>query len=532
MRSYSWLKWGLLAFTLVAFVSCSNPQQELDQTEAAAINNVFKTGVTFDRDPYVRAETFRVMELLADPSLSTYAEVGLEDTVPMVRLAALRAMMASKAPDASTAAQRVFTRGSNAEKHAVLSAVAEYDDGPSRRELLGRALRSTDPALRQLAFKANVLERVDKAAQKKDEDALRNNLYPELGRYVGLDKDPALASLAIRKFLDLGQTDRIDPLLRTLEKDRAKLELRVLAGRILMNAKASEAADAFEALIQKHTDVLNDDTLGVPDDVVPPPLLRIAVLGSVAAGKPEHVKRAKKYMNNVTEEQALEVLEALGGNASEDAAVTLKVALQDSRRSIRMRAIELYRDRRDADPRALIAALKGADFETQKRLSSVLMARFREPWVKALEKQLQRTSELERTLELLRDVVTNDEEAKALLVPLRSVLEQVQKSEEGKRQSTASYLLALISKGDEAALAAENLDEPTRYAYLEFLVRTSPNDHLATFRRYLYDDLFVVRLMAAAGLWRVLGSNAPPAAEGEAEGEGEAPATSDAGGAS
>lgn len=510
----------VVTIALLVSVGC-NDQDALNESEAATINTVFKTGVGFDRDPYVRAETFRVIELIADPALAIYASEGLDDRVPMVRLSALRATLASKSPDATTAAARVFSRGSDAEKHVVLAAVAEYDDGPSRRELLGRALRSNDAGLRQLAFRANVLERVDKAAAAKDQKALENNLYPELGRYVGLDKDPVLASLAIRKFLDLGQLDRIDPMLKAVSNQRAPLETRVRAARILTHAKAKEAAPTFQALLDEHAAVLADDSLGIPDDVVPPDLLRIAVLGTVAAGGTEGVKRAQAYMNNVSEEDATEVLEALGGNQSADAAVTLKVAMQDSRRNVRLRAIELYQQREDADPRALISAVKGADYETQKRLASVLHERFQKAWVADLEKQLYRTSELERTLELLRDVVTNDEEAQGLVVPLRPILEKIQNSEEGRRAALASYLLAITSSAaNEAEVAAEKLDDPTRYAYLEYLVRTNPEKHVKTFRKYLYDDLFVVRLMSAAGLWRVLGGGGqatpPAAAKGDA----------------
>jgi hypothetical protein len=490
---------------VVGLTGC--PQgNELAETDAAAINTIFKTGVSFDRDPYVRAETFRVIEILADPTLGTYASEGLDDLVPMVRLASLRATLASKSPDAASASARVFSRGSNLEKHVVLGAVAEYDDGPNRRELLGRALRSSDAGLRQLAFRANVLERVDKAAAAKDDEALKNNLYPELGRYVGLEKDPVLAGLAIRKFLDLGQNDRIEPLLEALQDDRGALDRRLRAARILSAAKAAEAEPAFQALIDAHTKVMNDDSLGVPDDIVPPALLRAAILGTVASGSTKNVQVAQSYINNVAEELAIEVLDSFSHNPSQDAALTLKVAMQDSRRNVRLRAIELYQHREDADAGALIGALKGSDYETQRRLSQVLFARFLDEWVAALEKQLYRTSEMEGTLALLRDVVTNQEEASNLLAPLQKVLQQIQNSEEGTRASLAAYLLAIASE-DKGQVATEKLDDATRYAYLEYLVRTSPEKHVKTFRKYLYNDLFVLRLMSAAGLWRALGSS-------------------------
>lgn len=505
---------ALLAFTAIG---CTE-KQELKENEATAINNIFKTGVGFERDPYVRAETFRVMELLADPKLAEYADDGIDDSSAMVRLASLRATLATDSPDSARAAAVVFSRGEVEERHAVLNAVAEYDEGPSRRELLGRALRSNDEQLRRIAFEESLLQRVDKAVADKDTKQLERNLYPELGRYVSLDSNPTLAALAARKFLEVGQVDRIQPMLKTLEDPDARLEDRLASARILMIARAKPAEQVFLDILARHEAVMNDDSLGIPDEVVPPALRRMAVLGAVAAGNTDYVKQAQEYINNVEADPAIEVLEALGGNESEEAAISLKVAMQDARRKVRLRAIELYQERDDADPDALASALKGADFETQERLSRVLASRFQKEWISTLRSQLQRPSTMVGTLKLLRDVVTTDKEAQALIVPLRDVLKKISTEEKDDRKALASYFLAITAENPkEAARVADALDPSTRYTYLEFLVRTSPDKHVDLFRKYLYDDLYVVRLMSAAGLWRVLGTGPREAAKPTAD---------------
>ena len=391
-RRACWLLWFLV---LAACLWGCSQSEELGETEASEIDKIFKTGVAHPDDPYVRAETMRVIELLSDPALASYAQQGLKDDSPMVRLAALRATLATSPEEGERAAAQVFSRGTTDEKLAVLGALSSHEMGPEQRELLARALRSREPQLRRIAFGANYIRRVEEAVAAKNEKLLEATLYPELGRFIGIDKDPVLAAMALRKFLDLGQANRADVLIKALGREDLPKQQRIDAARILLWAQAEPALEPFRAIVKRYDDALADRSLGVPTDLVPAELLRLAVLGTVAAGDQTHVSRAQKYMNNVDEKTAVEVLNAFGPNESPDAAMTLKVAMQDARRDVRLRAIELYRQRKDADPQALIAALEGADFETQKRLTKVLLERFREPWIAAIRSQIQRTSAID-----------------------------------------------------------------------------------------------------------------------------------------
>lgn len=495
----------LIIATLLSAASCSS-EQELGELEKSEINKIFKTGITHPGDPYVRAETARILEILGDPALSTYAEEGVKDSSPMVRVASTRALLSIEPELGRQAALDVFSRGSVPVKRAVINAAAEYGPEPLRRELTGRALRAGDPALVLLAFEEGHIARVDRALKLDDQKLLERSLYPELGRFITLEEDPVLASRALEKFLEVGQTDRADPIIKALSDEKAPLERRLSAARVLIGAHAAPAEGTFLKLLKEHEEMMADDSLAVPENVIDAKLVRLATLGVVAAGNTEYVPAAQRLFDKAPEAEALEVLDALGKNPSEDAALTLKIAMSDGRRDVRFRAIALYEKRKDADAKALIGALNRSDYETQKRLSRVLRERFRDQWVDSLRSQIQRTSEMKKTLELLRDVVTTALDADLLVVPLRDVLEKIASTEKDDRAALASYLLAISTRGEEGEkLAAERLDEATRYAFLEFLVRTRPEESVDTFRKYFFDDMFVIRLVSAAGLWRTLG---------------------------
>jgi len=501
MMSYARFTAALLVLTFAAaFVGCEH--DELADAERSEIHRIFKTGIDHDSDPYVQAETLRVLEMLGDPTLDEYARGAVDADAPMVRVAALRVLLATGHKDVRGEVLSRFSKGDKDERRAILTAALEYGSAPLRREITARSIRSDDPFLRRLAFERGQLARIDAARKAKRTKYLQRTLYPELGRLIKRD-DPLIASLALQKFLEVGQTDRAEPLLETLKNRHASVDDRLSAARILAGAHAKAAEKPFLAIIARRDAAMKDDSLAVPDKVVDPRLLRAAVIGAVAAGNEKLVDRAQKYRKNATEAEALEILDALGTNPSADAAVALKVAMQDARPSVRHRAIALYEVRKDADPAALVEAMQGARYETQRRLAAILRSRFKKAWIARLASLLRRSSEVDSTLEMLRNVITTREQAEDIIAPLRETLQKITTSDKKERATLASYLLALVSSGKEAdRLASHDLDEATRYAYLEFLVRSAPAKNVDMFRRFFYDDVFVIRLMSAAGLWR------------------------------
>ncbi len=506
------MKRSLLLITLLVAGSSwgCDDDPTLNANDREAVFRILQTGVDHPSDPYVRAETLRIIELLDDPELDRFAKTKISDPSPMVRIAALRALLATGKEDARAPVLESFANATGGERQAIMDAVIEHGPEPLSRELMARALRSKDALVRKYAFEQGLLARVDDAVAQKNTKYLERTLYPELAQYVG-NEDPVLGAAALRKFVEVGQLDRAEPVLKAFNRQDLPQEERVNAARVLVGARVESAVPDFLALVKKFDAANSDESLGIPDKVVPPPMLRQALLGLVAAGEKDYLKRAQAYLNNASAEQTIEVLEALSTNPSTDASVSLKIAMQDVRDVVRNRAIELYQNRADADPTALSSAIMGTPYSTQRRVAQVLVAKYDKAWSKRLEVGIQRPGEREVTLRVLRDVILTNNEANHILTPLHPVLEKVV-VDGGESAALAAYLVAISSAAtDEKSLSEldAKFDDETRYAFLEFMVRENPKPYASLFRTYFEADLFSIRLMSAAGLWRLSTPTAP-----------------------
>lgn len=485
-------------------VSCES--DEIDESVREEIKSLFKAGVEF-KDPFVRAETVRVITDLNAPEIYSLLEGLSNDPSPMVRVAVLRALIASRDEAGRSLALNGFTNGKRLERKAILEAVYEYGNAPLQAELTARALRSKDDELKRIAFEFGHLKRVDDAIEAGETKLLERTLFPELGRFV-TEKDPRLAASALRKLIEAGEGERARPLIDMLENPKTSKADQKTAATILARAGVKEAQPAFLALIQRHKDALEDTSLGVPDQVVAPAVLRWAWLGLAASGDLDAVSTANKYRVKADISTTIEVLEALSHNPSADASIALRNSMKDARAEVRQRAIELYAGRADADATSLNDALVGADHDTHVRITKVLIDRFPNDWVPMLKKRLSRTSEIDFTLRLLRGVITNKRYAGLILKPLQAELTKLGEDANETRAQRARYLLAIsdVQKAADMELV-QKLDSPTLYSYLEFAAKEAPTVHKEMFRQYFYGDLFAIRLMAASGLWKASGSN-------------------------
>jgi hypothetical protein len=159
--------------------------------------------------------------------------------------------------------------------------------------------------------------------------------------------------------------------------------------------------------------------------------------------------------------------------------------------------------------------MSGAPFATQKRISELLRTKFKDAWTKELSSALQRTSEVDRTLKILRDVIVTQQEANDIIIPIKPELQKIADEGHEERAPLAAYLLALtVEPLDDKAIAEldRKFDDPTRYAFIEFQVRENHMDYQRLFRVYFNADLYVIRLMSAAGMWRAAQSGAAPVA--------------------
>lgn len=493
---------AMLILTGVMALGCED-EVTLDANDRELVFTILQTGVDHPTDPYVRAETLRIIELLHDSDLDRFAKSKLSDSSPMVRVAAMRALLRTGKDDIRATVLERFAQGDALERQAIMDTVLEHGPEPLARELIARALRSPDALVRQSAFRQGMIARVDEALAQKNEKYLERTLYPEMAQYVNYD-DPVLGAMALRKFIEVGQGFRAETILKAFARKDIKLEERVKAAQVLVGAHVPEAVPEFRQLLAKYDAVFTDDTLGVPDRVVPPPLLRYAILGLAASGDESVVKRAQAYLTKADAADTIEVLDALATNPSQDAGISIKIAMSDVRDAVRERAIALYQQRADVDPVALSSAMLGAPFSTQRSVAKALIANHAEAWTKRLDVGIRRPSERETTLRLLRDVILTKDEAQKVLVPLHPALKEV--SGDGPQTALAAYLLAISTEGyNEQAFAEldKKFDDGTRYAFIEFMVRENPQPYRKVFRTYFEADLFAIRLMSAAGLWRL-----------------------------
>ncbi|MFU8802679.1 MAG: hypothetical protein ACNA8W_02620 [Bradymonadaceae bacterium] len=508
------LIFGLLISSLV-WSGCTDG--ELSDDERAEVMRIFHTGLELEKDPYVRAETLRILEILADPHLAELAEARVQDSAPVARVAALRVLMRTEHPQARQRSLAAFNSGSEREKLAILRAALDVGNEPLRRTLTERALRAPEPRVRALAFESGPLPRFEEALAAGNTDLLNRTLIPEIGKFIE-DDDDYLASLALSKLIEAGETDRARPLLERFENEQETVERRVTAARALMRARVQEARPLFEAVLAASDD-FDVEAIGVPKRRIDAAIIRASLLGATGLGNAELISPTQDLLKGADVAESIEVLEALAANPSSEAAVSLRIALRDARTNLRRPAIRLYADRKDAQADALFGAMRHDDIESQKMIAEILATRFADEWKIHLAQRLQNEQLVDATLTLLRDVIRSEEEF-AVLAQLKEPLLEIAGGEERTRSALASYLLFRMPGGENlSGVMTRQGDLETWYAYMEYLITQESREHVPIFRENLYADLYGLRLMSAAGLWAVFPSKEPLAAAEAADEE-------------
>lgn len=508
------LVWLTVAF-LAGALGCDGEQ--LDEDEQREIEKVVQTGVDMKDDPYVQAETMRVLALVDDPSLSSFAEQLVSETYPpMVRTSALEVLLRSGHEEARKLSLARFNRAEEDEKLAILKVVDEHGSAPLRRELTTQALRSSSDRVRKEAFEIGPLERLRRAQQEGDEDYLDNTLYPELGRRID-HGDPVVSAVALRALVDAGEDDRAEPLLRKLDDERTESGERLAAATILGHARVEAAVPHFEKIVDA-VDVSDGGRFQVPERI-DKKLVRAATLGLIANGYDEYLDQAQRYFSEAdSSKEANEVLEAVASSDAEDAAIMLEVAMQDARRPVRFRAIELLAKHDGARASSFFSAMRDADYATRARLTDVLVDRFPDQWTELLDDALQDDDARLETLELLAEVIQTKDDI-AVIEPLEDRFDGLAASDDERVASLAAVCLVKVDDDEQAHEQLEGVDDPRiLYAYLEHLVRHTPGERADVFRDHFYSDRFSLRLLSAAGLLKVHeGGELGPASEGNAE---------------
>ncbi|TDP62920.1 HEAT repeat domain-containing protein [Bradymonas sediminis] len=486
-----------LLILCIGALSCD--PKTFGEAERREVDTVLSTGIGFSSDPYVQAETLRVLEIIGNPALNHHAEALVESSPsPMVRVAALRVLLANDYKDIRRVAVRSFNEAKSPEKMAILEAVSEYGSAQLRRVLTGRALNSSDPKLRRVAFEQGPLSRLRQAQAQKKTTYLQNTLFPEIGQFID-DSDPVLGAMALRALVEAGEEERAQPMLAALSDPKAPRAKRLAAAEILGRARVAAASDSFQAIVDS-TQIGSTGLLVVPERI-DKALVRAATLGLVANGNTDLLVQAQSYLENASVAEAIEVLEALSANPSEDAAITLKIAMQDARPEVRDVAVDFYAGHKFAEASAFMEIMAQSDFATRRLLAEELATHYPKQWAKDLAAKLGEKEGRLETLALLRDVVDNDAQNKVLEHLLEPLSALAGAGEEKENALAALLLLRVKDDAQTRALVAAVEEPATHYAYLEHLVRSAPRENVEYFRENLhYGDLYVVRLMSAAGM--------------------------------
>ena len=531
-RGVLWRHVLLATLFMVACAACD--KDGLKESERTEIDRVLQTGVGFEDDAYVRAETMRILEMLADPQLDPLARRGVEDNSPMVSVAAHRALLATHNAEAERLVLATYSKATPDTRLALIDAAMDLGSSALTDELFERAMRARDARLRAIALHEGLLAKVDEAAAGQNEDALRQDLIPRLSQLVDSD-DLTIAAPVLGRMVELDRADRAEPLIARFADESTPTDRRVMLAYVLGLAGVTEAKPHFDRIIEIMDQATTQDKsprrgakLKLPDKLPAPELVRASVLGAVALGDESLVKRAQAYLSESNELETLQVLEALARNPSEEASISLKIAMTDARARVRRAAIDLYGKRPEAEAGALIKALRQDDPKARRHLANILVARFPDEWGLDLRLQLRAAEKQASALRLLRDVIDTKQD-RAILETLREDLTRIVESqstgsdqEPSNRErgvnanaATAAYLLLLSAPDDPTylTLLRDTQDVQTRYVFLEHLVRNAPQNSTQIFRHYFYDDLYAMRLMSAAGLWSAYRDGAPASKE-------------------
>lgn len=531
--------------------SCDSPA--LSESDTEVMRDIYCTGLHMPHDPYVRAETLRAMKLSGDPALIEHAEPLVRDDHPMVRVAAIDALLTGEHPEVDEHIARVFGRGDEEERFHLLDLVLNSDDPKLRDSIAERADDTESSRIRRHNLEATLIDELrddgdevrrrvlasrlsqsigdggpegmkmalNRLAQPDRSDDDRQQLVTALGRYVR-DGDPIIEGMALRALVEEGQPDRAEPLVEQLEDESNDIDERVDAARALVIGRAPGAKDVFADIVAR-ADTDDPQQGGIPDRPADERLVRYAQMGMVALGDDDSIGAVQRQLRDATTVHELEILDALSVSSSADTTVTLRNRVDDSESKIRHRAIELYAPRDDARGHTLIDLTSHEHLQTRLLAASLVAEYFPSLWQQHLEDSLESSlaSDVRPALRILQELV----EVRDNRQFVEAHHEALETLANGQRELTvpdttsgdadaasraisalASYLLfRLTDDRSYAETVVEDGDRSTQYALLEVLVDADSDEFEAMLRDHLYDDRFPFRLMAATALWNAFG---------------------------
>ena len=144
----------VLAAALLASLLACGGEEASDTLDARAwASPVIEQGLT-DRDPWIRAETVRLVGLLQDRRWAARLRETLADPSPLVQNAAVEALLKLGDDQAENATLNLLVSGTTEQRAQLVDLVAGAAEGDFRRQAIERSLRDTAPAVRAAAVRA------------------------------------------------------------------------------------------------------------------------------------------------------------------------------------------------------------------------------------------------------------------------------------------------------------------------------------------------------------------------------------------
>ncbi len=458
----------LAAIVCASLLACGGdePSQALDARAWAS--PVIEQGLT-DRDPWIRAETVRLVGLLQDRRWAARLRDTLTDPSPLVQNAAVEALLKLGDDQAENATLNLLVSGTTEQRAQLVDLVAGAAEGDFRRQAIERSLRDTAPAVRAAAVRAIAAHNVRVSLDTLD--------------HLVDDADVRVADEAFT-WLATQQPDRArDAAMQRLRSDEPATRQRGIA-----LARHLASADLWPAMRSYAVSGSESDQ-------------RMAVLFLGRLGDPLAEEPLRQLVLSADSQTAAFALDSLSYIDTPRAQEQARRHRNDARMPVRAAAFDVML--RQGAPNELLEGFLGdTDPELAYRALIGLQRRDATFTAGAIARSLR---DAEEPASPLRALVRSSMRAdiRPMLRQARETLLPLTTHEDPDVTWMATRLVLQVDTpaGHTERILRDGRAEPV-YALLERSL-TDGENHSSLYTETMDDDLFLVRLATAVGMWKL-----------------------------
>jgi HEAT repeat protein len=450
------------------------PTASVDWVEEA--NQLVQRGVT-DPDPWVRAESIRILGLTRDVLLLEHVRAALDDGHPLVQTSALESLIRRGSSAAEDAILTILVRGTFDQKIRLLDLVFEHGTQNLQRNAVRRALRDVDSRLRVAA-----LERMTARSLAVDRAESQRLLA---------DSNEEVVVAAFRNLCVTDPDTATDETLRRMRSDDSATRQQGMRFAVVLGSPDVWAS--MRSFLRSGTERER----------------AIAALALGTIGDPLVEDSLRQTVLSGAEDDAAEALRALARIPTERAQMQAGRHRRDPRGAVRRAAFDVMRDLNypsaefephldDPDPR--IGAL----------VLEVLRRRDPQHAASVLSRSLQSGAQPVHVLAALH-AKAQRESIDELLRAARPQLEQLSGSADDDASALATRLLLLEGDVRTHVELVRRLGRPSAMlAATEAAIGARDSDYSALFAEALQQDLFFLRLAGGVGVLTLGDAWVPP----------------------